>query len=519
MKKLTVLVLTIVLAGCSSGFGQDGAKVASPKLSKNEPFMPLGWYTSLEENELAGLKSLGGNLAITYVLSGRLKKEQLSDYLDEADRKGIKVLMDITADWKWFDDDMPVPSEPLGNWMWTLEYAHSKRASHHGGWDDEKNEHGFVLKEDGYPVMNVQEYDVIEQWVYIPKNAEIKELLIELYAAKKVGPFSWAHRVYWGEDLVPKQVDGKNIPAFRAGDIPKERDKWVKLTFKANDIDLQATVVKGVNFVNFGSQVYWDLMTRRTGKERIFERVQYLKDKPALYGWYLCDEPELRNIDPARLKELHDQVREADPNPEHVIAPVFQDWKVIEQYSASCDQIFLDCYPILQKSRVMDWMNKWLSEGSRIARKQGKPFIFVPQGFGDAPEYPMWTVPTEFELRWMTWMPIIMGARGICYWAYYKSTPKLLDASKRLFEEIKEYQSFLLSGTPVTGVSCSIMSDSDSDGNPDVLYAVFDNRGKRLLVAANATGRNFRNVEFVGAGYSFETSMTPYQVVIKESEF
>lgn len=524
MKKIIAyaILVPIFLSGCSSQGSELDSKPKTATVVKEEkpdPFIPLGWYVSLDEEELIKNKEIGSNFVITYVLSGRLKLEQLSDYLDEAHRQGQKVLMDITIDWKWFDDDMPIPSDPVGNWMWSLEHAYSKRASHHGGWENSTNEHGFVLGSTGYPVLNVQEYDQIEQWVYIPKNSTVKQLGIEFNAAKLNGQFSWNHKVYWGEDLIEKDSYDNDFNAFRAGDLPKERDQWVKLTFNANDINLNATVVRGVNFLNYGTQAYWDLMTRRTGKERIQERVKYLKDKPALYGWYLCDEPELRNISPERLKEVHDIIREADPDKNHIIAPVFQDWKVIEKYSPASDVIILDCYPVMVKSRSMEWMTNWVVQGANIARKQKKPYIFVPQGFGDAPEYPIWTMPNEAELEYMTWLPIILGARGICYWAMYKSNKKLISHSKLIFDKIKQYEKYLLEGVPISGVSCSVISDNDNDGNPDIIFTVLEYNGKRLLVAANTTPKTFDEVKFVGASFSHSTAMKPYQVEIIEKEF
>ncbi|HOC78975.1 MAG TPA: hypothetical protein PL190_03575 [Caldisericia bacterium] len=516
MKKIStaILLTAIFLAGCVVPGQETPVKPAtSPKIANND-FFPLGWFTSLSKDEIGGLKDVGANFAITYVLSGRLKKELLSDVLDEAERKNIKVLLDVTSDWKWFDDDMPIPNDPIGNWNWSLDHAYSKRASHHGGWNDELNTHGFIMPEAGYPAMNVQDHDMIEQWVYIPSKNDVKELMIEFYASKGGPSFSWNHRVYWGEDLI-KRGDPKEketISPFRAGDLPKERDKWIKLTFRANDINLDATLVRGVNFINYGSQVYWDLMTRRTGKERIQERVNYLKGKKALFGWYLCDEPELRNIDPPRLKEIYDQIKEVDQ--EHIVTPVFQDWKVMEQYKDSCDIFFLDCYPVTVKSRSMDWMTQWVVEGARVAAKYKKPFVFVPQGFGDAPEYPLWTMPTKHELRWMTWTPIILGARGICYWAYYKASKEVIEESGKLFKEVGQYKDFLTKGTPVTGLSSSITSDSDFDGNPDLMYSAYDLAGKRLLMVSNGTSRAFDKVRLVGPGYEKDFDLEPYGVKI-----
>ncbi len=527
-KTLLALVITVILSGCTSGKPETG----NPEPSGIEPVsnkgFSLGWYSSLKTEDLEGIKQTGGNFAITYILSGRLEDSEIQTYLDEANKRGIKVLLDVTADWKWFDNDMPKPAFTIGDWQWSFDYAYQnvnipqitdkKQASHHGGWDKKGiNQHGFYMDYTGYPVLNIQPHDVFEVMVYIPSDSTVKELMLEFYAAKKdESAFAWKYRVYWGEDLFPRKEYEKNLPAIRAGNIPKERDQWVKVSFNVDNIDLDETVVRGINFVNAGSQVYWDLPTRRTSRERLAERIRKFSNHPALYGWYLCDEPELRNIDPDRLKDIHDIVREFDPNPEHKLEAVFQDWKVLQVYSKACDEIFIDCYPVEVTRRNLNWMTQWVSKAVKIARNQQKNFVFVPQAFGDIKSYPTWTIPTEYEFRWMTWTPIIMGARGICYWAYYVAPQKLIDESKKLFAEIKKYEPYFFEGVPVTGLNCNIQTDSDNDTNPDVIYSAFDYKGKRLVLLSNTTGKQIKGVKVTGSEFVYQINMDPYEVVIAE---
>lgn len=525
---MTIVLITailgtqFILGGC---FHAQVSELPEPKKvpvvvyseGGKEPFFPLGWYSSLDPAELKEIADLGGNFVITYILSGR-EDFKIKPFLDEAHRLGIKVLLDVTADWMWLDDDMPQPSHSIGDWRWSFKYAYSKRASHHGAFRrHEKNDHGFRFAEGGYPVMNIQPHDIVENWIYIPSDSNVSELMIEFWAAKLSGGFSWKYRVYWGEDKCQRYFDGEKLPKVRAGDIPKERDQWIKLSFNVDLIDLDQTVVHGINFVNYGSQVYWDKLTRRTGKQRLEERVAEFWDHPALYGWYLCDEPEMRNIDPKRMKEIYDIIRAADPNPNHVLAPVYQDWKIVEPYSNSSDAIFIDCYPIETDKQVLDWMTKWVSEANRVATKQSKDFFFIPQAFGDIPAYPHWTLPNKHQFRWMTWTPIIMGARGICYWAYYVAPDYLISQSKDLFAEICGYMDYFNKGEKVTGLSCNITEDSDGDGNPNVLYSAIDYKGKRLLMISNGINKN-QSVVISGPEFLFRTEIGPHNIIIKELE-
>ena len=529
MRKTIIAVIFILLTtGCTTSTPDNNSSGHANNPSTTKKSMMLGWYSSLKTEDLEGIKNVGGNFAITYILSGRLEDSEIQSYLDEADKRGIKVLLDVTADWKWFDNDMPTPSFSTGDWEWTFDYAYQnkkiplitdkKPASHHGGWNkDGANQHGFYMDWRGYPVLNVQPHDIFEVMVYIPKDSNVRELMMEFYAAKKDEPgFSWKYRAYWGENLYQRYEEKQQLPSFHVGDIPKERDSWVKISFNVDEINLQETVVRGINFVNFGTQVYWDLPTRRTSRQRFEERVKKFAGHHALYGWYLCDEPELRNIDPDRLKEIHDIIREFDPNPEHKLQAVFQDWRVLQQYSKACDEIIIDCYPVEVTRRKLDWMTKWVSKAGMIAASQQKNFIFIPQGFGDIPEYPTWTTPTDYEFRWTTWTPIIMGARGICYWAYYVAPKKLIDKSKELFAEIRKYEPYIMEGKPVTGLNCNIQTDSDNDSNPDVVYAVFEYEGKRLVMLSNTTENKIKNVTVTGAEFRYQTDMDGYQVIITE---
>lgn len=529
MKKTIILmIVAIMFAGCTTGIQDNGQQQPVEKNPTKKKDMMLGWYSSLKSQDLEGIKNVGGNFAITYILSGRVDDSEIQTYLNEADKRGIKVLLDVTADWKWFDNDMPKPGFTTGDWQWSFDYAYQnkniplitdkKPASHHGGWNKNGvNEHGFYMDWRGYPVLNIQPHDVFEVMVYISKDANIQELMMELYAAKKdESKFSWKYRVYWGDDIHQRYDDKVKLPSFRVGNIPTERDQWVKISFNVDDISLSETVVRGINFVNYGCQVYWDLPTRRTSRERFAERVKKFSSHPALYGWYLCDEPELRNIDPDRLKEIHDIIREYDPNPDHKLQAVFQDWRVLQEYSKACDEIFIDCYPVEVTRRNLDWMTKWVSKAEMIAKRQQKNFIFIPQGFGDIPEYPTWTTPNEYEFRWTTWTPIIMGARGICYWAYYVAPQKLIDESKKLFAEIRKYEPYWNEGKSVTGLNCNIQTDADNDSNPDVVYAVFDHKGKRLVMLSNTTGTKIKSVTVTGSEFRYQTDMESYQVIIQE---
>lgn len=66
-----------------------------------------------------------------------------------------------------------------------------------------------------------------------------------------------------------------------------------------------------------GLMVFFNLdgATLTTAKEeKIKRQVQCVKNHPALYAWYLADEPYIKSISPATLKKMYDWIKKEDPN-------------------------------------------------------------------------------------------------------------------------------------------------------------------------------------------------------------
>ena len=151
-------------------------------------------------------------------------------------------------------------------------------------------------------------------------------------------------------------------------------------------------------------------------EENITRRVTLLKDKPALLGWYMIDEPDGQNISADKCRRVYDIVKKADSK--HPTLIVLCESGAFEEYAAdTADIIMRDRYPI-PHSPI-----KVIAENFIKIRKQvpeEKPIWSVIQVF-DWKNF-LWekesALPTYTQKRCMMYLPIIAGAKGTLFFAY-----------------------------------------------------------------------------------------------------
>ena len=57
----------------------------------------------------------------------------------------------------------------------------------------------------------------------------------------------------------------------------------------------------------------WQRPLNAEEKDTLRRRIAELKDHPALWAWYLADEPELTPALPQRMREIYQIIRDEDP--------------------------------------------------------------------------------------------------------------------------------------------------------------------------------------------------------------
>ena len=156
--------------------------------------------------------------------------------------------------------------------------------------------------------------------------------------------------------------------------------------------------------------------TEEAANEYVASRVGEFKSHNAILAWYLCDEmgPDHASL-LGRRRALFERL-----DPDHPTWTCLLQVNQLSLYMDSIDCVGTDPYPVAKGaiSRAADWtmMTKRNTAGSR-------PIWMVPQAFS-------WTwfplgregdrMPTENEMRAMSWQMIACGANGLIYYAFHQ---------------------------------------------------------------------------------------------------
>ena len=145
-------------------------------------------------------------------------------------------------------------------------------------------------------------------------------------------------------------------------------------------------------------------------------------------AWYLLDEPELK-ISSSALQELADKAHAWDP--ERLQAFVIGEGSPAKVYGGIGDIMMLDWYPVPHKptDSVADQIDLVMR-----AIPAGKPFWMVIQAYdwtdgGINPAKPKrdYRFPTRAEIRFMSYLSVLHGARGLYYFRLKKKDKTLFD--------------------------------------------------------------------------------------------
>lgn len=147
--------------------------------------------------------------------------------------------------------------------------------------------------------------------------------------------------------------------------------------------------------------------------------VSLRKTEPALFAWYLADEPEGYGDTPDVLRQAYAIIKSIDPD--HPVVVLTNAPGMLQRYDGCADIIVADPYPIPRHPLAM--VAEWTDVCVAAARVHGQAPWMTPQGFGwsdigdsEAPS------PTREELTNMLYTCLIHGAKGILWWSY--STPR-----------------------------------------------------------------------------------------------
>jgi hypothetical protein len=177
---------------------------------------------------------------------------------------------------------------------------------------------------------------------------------------------------------------------------------------------------------------------------KVRSTVAKLDRHPALWSWYLIDEPDMQRVSPEKVEAAHRFVKRLGATKPTSL--VLYQGDSAKWYGNIADITMVDRYPVpwLPLANFSQHIHK-----TRLATDAGRPVIAVIQSFD-------WTAhrsmlpgeenlrpPTERELRSMTYSSLARGANGIFYYSYAdmrlkeRKYPELWEALKRVVGEVR----------------------------------------------------------------------------------
>jgi Glycosyl hydrolases family 2, TIM barrel domain len=288
---------------------------------------------------------------------------------------------------------------------------------------------------------------------------------------KRSLPFFLGWYGYAENTASPAQIVGKNINIFMPYVEKSQPEKIKKFldTAKASQIkvllEIYRPLVDSADLVN------------------IKKFIRTYKNHPAVYGWYLYDEPEVkkpRPISPDLLTNIYRAIKQEDKS--KPVAIVFNDVNKVEPYTNSMDILMWDTYPCHDGKPELEWAGYYRSVLNQIATTatvHNKKFWNVLQSYGG--HGGIARLPTKAEFYYMFYCSIFAGVDGLFFWMYPWSTPAWNEAV--LYPTIREFREYL--PTIVKGVESQNLAPTQVASRLEVKSFTLTNSKKAITIAIN----------------------------------
>ena len=215
-------------------------------------------------------------------------------------------------------------------------------------------------------------------------------------------------------------------------------------------------------------------------RERLIREVIAFRDHPALLSWYIADEPVGQGMPPEPLIETYRLIKELDPY--HPVTMVFMTPQEAWRYAGAMDIVMADPYPVPNRPVTeVEYVTRMLHK----ALYPGKPVWIVPQAFGGGEHWRR--EPTPAEMRVMTWLALINGARGIQYFVRHglNGFPKAVaawDECGRIALETAGLTPYFAGGREVSDLKVN---------NRNIRVRGWMKEGSLVIVCVNTVNRPF----------------------------
>ncbi|MBO5724229.1 MAG: hypothetical protein J6S58_05310 [Lentisphaeria bacterium] len=238
--------------------------------------------------------------------------------------------------------------------------------------------------------------------------------------------------------------------------------------------------------------IFKDPDTRKKGltpeqKKKIIEFVSVISKEEGLLGYYMADEPECRDNNPAWYEEARDLIAEIDPY--HPTFMLNYGPEGIRKYYKGCDILLPDCYPQYFEDGSTSRPRWAPSDYAKLTTSLRQAAFQMPQ----ASCWPTWSqdkklrgiAPTFDDFRSQVFQPVIHNVKGINLYAYFDSqrfSSMIITPGEvgRILHNAKEY---LLENSLPNGVNVTTVPH----------FAHFQaglkrHDGKYCLIAVNTSG-------------------------------
>lgn len=247
-----------------------------------------------------------------------------------------------------------------------------------------------------------------------PNEWRIDENLVLLRNGKEFLPYGWFSAP--PSEAVKLKAEGVTaIQAYNAQYFPPQKTlEWLD---QLHEHGLYAC------FYPWPSHAFMQNFRQPVSAEEeqaLRERIRAFRDHPAVFAYYLWDEPELRPVLIERSNRLYEIIAEEDPY--HPCIMLNDTIPGIHKYRNGGDVLMPDPYPLFSKGglagRPIEYTSRFLL-ACREASRGRKAWWVTPQAF----DYYMGgktnsRCPNLVELRNQQLQSIINGARGVLWYTY-----------------------------------------------------------------------------------------------------
>ncbi len=211
------------------------------------------------------------------------------------------------------------------------------------------------------------------------------------------------------------------------------------------------------------------------------------KDHPAVLCWMMYDEPGYNRADLLHIYELYNTVYEADPvHPSYL---VITNPDVYKTFGRMCDVLAVDVYPV-PNGVITDVGDNIALAYSQITDDQAVWHC------GQLFHWPALRYPTPQEHRFITYIALIEGVKGMLWYTYKgynhylpQDAPELWQAHAKLLHELNDLSPLFIA--PGFGENIST-----TDNNPEIRAIIKKSPAGTFLITANKSKTEAFKAEF-----------------------